>query len=89
MAAYFLCEFLVNLFFLPQPGHRIARFSTINWGFCIPASCCADDLAMSLTESLQTDLKDTAVTFRVKVDPDLCYVKEDLQGVSTGTKVTM
>jgi len=44
---------------------------------------------MSLTEYLQTDLKDTAVTFRVKVDPDHCYVKEDLQGVSTGTKVTM
>jgi hypothetical protein len=44
---------------------------------------------MSLTESLQTALKDTAVTLRVKVDPDLCYVKEDLQGDSTGTKVTV
>ena len=77
------------MYFLLQPGHRIARFSTINWGFCIPASCSADDLATSLTESFQTDLKETAVTFRVKVDPDLCYVKENLQGVSAGKKVTV
>jgi hypothetical protein len=44
---------------------------------------------MSLTESFQAALKDTVVTFKVKVDPDLCYVKEELQGVSTGTKVTV
>jgi hypothetical protein len=41
-----------------------------------------------LNESFQTYLKDTDITFRVKVDPDLCYVK-DFRPVSMGTKVTM
>ncbi|PNF21733.1 hypothetical protein B7P43_G10363 [Cryptotermes secundus] len=73
---------------LDDPGHRIARFSTVNWGFCVPAACSADDLTAFLSESLQNYLKDTDVTFKVKVDPDLCYIK-DFKQVSTGTKVTI
>ncbi|KDR21234.1 Nose resistant to fluoxetine protein 6 [Zootermopsis nevadensis] len=71
-----------------DPGHRIARFSTVSWGFCVPVSCSAEDLEKSLIESLETLLKDTPVTLSVKVDPDMCYVK-DLQPITAGTKVTV
>ncbi|KAJ9593680.1 hypothetical protein L9F63_014775, partial [Diploptera punctata] len=69
-------------------GHRISRFTTINWGFCIPSSCTAQDLSDSLINNLKTKLMDTGINFKIKVNPNMCYIKDYLP-ISIETKLTI
>ncbi|PSN54850.1 hypothetical protein C0J52_12406 [Blattella germanica] len=71
-----------------HPGHRVARFSTVNWGFCIPSSCTSEDLEDYLKETLQSQLPDREISVKVKVDANMCYV-QDPQPFSLGTKLTI
>ncbi|XP_069696137.1 uncharacterized protein [Periplaneta americana] len=71
-----------------DPGHIIPKFTTMRWGFCIPASCSSEDLTVSLTESLEALIEDADVSYSLKVDPDLCYI-QDSRSISTGTKLTV
>ncbi|KAJ4446693.1 hypothetical protein ANN_13390 [Periplaneta americana] len=71
-----------------DPGHIIPKFTTMRWGFCIPASCSSEDLTVSLTESLEALIGDADVSYSLKVDPDLCYI-QDSRSFSTGTKLTV
>ncbi|XP_069696140.1 nose resistant to fluoxetine protein 6-like [Periplaneta americana] len=71
-----------------DPGHAIPRFTTMTWGFCIPASCSSEDLTVSLTESLEALIGDADISYSLKVDPDLCYI-QDSRSFSTGTKLTV
>lgn len=59
-----------------QPGHRIARFSTINWALCIPSTCSNYDVEMTLKEYVTRLSNDTGVTFKVQVNEDMCQVKD-------------
>ncbi|KAL0272825.1 UNVERIFIED_CONTAM: hypothetical protein PYX00_005653 [Menopon gallinae] len=63
---------------IDDPGHFIPRFSTINWGLCIPSVCKAEDLENSIKSSLDNYKKKSGISFDVKVEDTYCVTKEDL-----------
>jgi len=52
-----------------QPGHRVPRFSTINWAVCVPSACSANDVTLQLEHSVNNM---TGLKIRVRVDPQMC-----------------
>ncbi|CAG2060401.1 unnamed protein product [Timema podura] len=59
-----------------DPGHRIPRFSAINWAFCLPSSCTAEDLQQALQETFEPYNNHTELALKVKVDPTMCYTRQ-------------
>ncbi|XP_046985969.1 nose resistant to fluoxetine protein 6-like [Schistocerca americana] len=59
-----------------DPGHRVPRFSSINWGVCVPRSCGAEDVQLSLEDALDSHTARTGVSTRVRVNPQMCYVQQ-------------
>lgn len=55
-----------------QPGHRVPRFSSINWAICVPSACTAQDVKMGLRETLDGILDGTELSVQVEVDPGMC-----------------
>ncbi|KAG8282146.1 hypothetical protein J6590_043690 [Homalodisca vitripennis] len=62
---------------LEDPGHRVPRFSTVNWALCVPASCPAQDIELALASSVDRYLSSSSLEIRVHVDPDMCQVRHD------------
>ncbi|RZF42114.1 hypothetical protein LSTR_LSTR006707 [Laodelphax striatellus] len=60
-----------------DPGHRVPRFTNINWALCVPASCSASDVQEALMESLQQHLGPTGLRIRAHVDPEMCQQKSE------------
>nr|CAD7428548.1 unnamed protein product [Timema monikensis] len=59
-----------------DPGHRIPRFSAINWAFCLPSTCTAEDLQQALQEAFEPYNNHTELALKVKVDPAMCYTRQ-------------
>lgn len=59
-----------------QPGHRVPRFSMLNWAACVPSSCTAMDIQNSLNDYVQNFTKGTGVHVQVRVDPHMCQVND-------------
>ncbi|XP_052120476.1 nose resistant to fluoxetine protein 6-like [Frankliniella occidentalis] len=57
-----------------DPGHRVPRFSTINWGVCVPAACSAQDVALQVEAWSRAVTEGTGIALRVRVDQDMCQV---------------
>lgn len=68
---------LVNPFFvmifLCKPAHFIPRFTTTNWGMCMPAACNQEDAERIMTNFLKP-YNCTGLRVQINVDPDNCYV---------------
>lgn len=62
---------------LSDPGHRVPRFSTVNWAVCTPASCTADDVAASLQHAIVKHTAETGLKITLQVDKSMCQVKEN------------
>ena len=58
-----------------QPGHRVPRFSTINWAVCSPASCTSRDIEVSIRHALAKYTAPTGLKISVKVDEEMCQVQ--------------
>ncbi|XP_063233050.1 nose resistant to fluoxetine protein 6-like isoform X2 [Bacillus rossius redtenbacheri] len=59
-----------------DPGHRIPRFSLVNWGFCVPDSCGAADLESWLQDAFSAVNNSTELRVAARVDPAMCYTRE-------------
>jgi hypothetical protein len=59
-----------------QPGHRIPRYSTINWGICVPSSCSAKDVENGLREALQPLSSIPEFKLALQVDEAMMYTKQ-------------
>ncbi|RZC36810.1 hypothetical protein BDFB_008800, partial [Asbolus verrucosus] len=57
---------------LDDPGHRVPRFSSIQWALCVPSGCSPRDVEFGLTDTLSKIFENTDLKFRVRVDPDMC-----------------
>ncbi|XP_008484289.1 uncharacterized protein LOC103520966, partial [Diaphorina citri] len=62
---------------LRVPGHRVPRFSSINWAVCVPSSCSPQDVETSMESTLHKYLANTGLKYRVRVDPEMCQIRED------------
>ncbi|CAD7077419.1 unnamed protein product [Hermetia illucens] len=67
-----------------DPGHRIPRFSIINWAICAPASCSPADLEYSLKEFIENITTGSEISVQVRVDPQMCQLKDS--PVDSGTR---
>ncbi|XP_046734694.1 O-acyltransferase like protein-like isoform X1 [Diprion similis] len=57
---------------LTDPGHRVPRFSTVNWAVCTPASCSPQDVEVSLRQAIAKHTANTGLKISVRVDSEMC-----------------
>ncbi|XP_076623887.1 nose resistant to fluoxetine protein 6 isoform X2 [Colletes latitarsis] len=60
---------------ITDPGHRVPRFSIINWGVCTPAACNFKDVETSIRGILAKYSLQTGINVTVKVNEEMCQVK--------------
>ncbi|XP_065364375.1 nose resistant to fluoxetine protein 6 [Calliphora vicina] len=60
-----------------DPGHRVPRYSLINWGICVPSSCSNKDVEYSVKEILKNMTASTGITFKVRVEPQMCQFRDN------------
>ena len=65
-----------SIVFNLQPGHRVPRFSSINWALCVPASCQPKDVEDALYSTLQR-VTTTGLKLRIRVEPEMCQVRPE------------
>lgn len=61
---------------LLQPGHRVPRYSLINWGICVPSGCTHRDVEYSVAEYLRNQTASTGISFNVRVERQMCQVRD-------------
>ncbi|KAL1513441.1 hypothetical protein ABEB36_002852 [Hypothenemus hampei] len=74
---------------LEDPGHRVPRFSSINWAVCVPNSCSSNDINIGLKNSLGRLTKRTKLNVRVQVDPTMCHTLNEKDNLPFSTKLTI
>lgn len=60
---------------IDDPSHFIPRFTTFNWGVCVPAACMRNDVQKFLEASLE-DYNSTGIRLNVEIDEENCYVAQ-------------
>ncbi|XP_044743936.1 O-acyltransferase like protein [Chrysoperla carnea] len=55
-----------------DPGHRVPRFSAINWALCVPSSCTHEDVEIGLKAGLQPLIDKTGLSIQIKVYEEMC-----------------
>ncbi|KAJ0179167.1 hypothetical protein K1T71_004879 [Dendrolimus kikuchii] len=61
---------------IDDPGHFVPRFSTLNWGVCVPSPCNPEDVEMVLKDAVKHYQHTSGVAVRVKVDEQDCQVEK-------------
>lgn len=56
-----------------DPSHFVTRFTTFNWGVCVPAACTVEDVQEFLEASLE-DYNSTGIRLNIEIDEENCYV---------------
>lgn len=64
------------IYFL-QPGHRVPRYSTINWALCVPSACESRDVELGIKDFVQNNLDLVGLEVQVQVNEEMCQVKDD------------
>ncbi|ALC49761.1 drd [Drosophila busckii] len=59
-----------------DPGHRVPRYSLVNWGICVPSGCTHRDVEYSVAEYLRNQTLATGISFNVRVEPQMCQVRD-------------
>ncbi|XP_063233051.1 nose resistant to fluoxetine protein 6-like [Bacillus rossius redtenbacheri] len=61
-----------------DPAHFVPRYSTLQWGVCVPASCPPAHVEAALVRSLGRLGASEAGLLRAeaRVDPDMCYLRD-------------
>lgn len=72
-----------------QPGHRVPRFSTVNWGVCVPSTCTHQEVEDSMRHYLSNFTANTGIEFKIRVEPEMCQVKQSqwMDKLDRGTKI--
>ncbi|XP_076666635.1 nose resistant to fluoxetine protein 6 isoform X1 [Andrena cerasifolii] len=60
---------------ITDPGHRVPRFTVVNWGVCAPASCSFKDVETSIRDIVTKYTSQTGLKVTVKVNEEMCQVK--------------
>ncbi|XP_050308684.1 O-acyltransferase like protein-like [Anthonomus grandis grandis] len=74
---------------LEDPGHRVPRFSSINWALCVPNSCTPDDVRKGLKKTVRRILDGTELEVRYEVDPDMCQTATRASDVPSSTIIAI
>lgn len=63
---------------LTQPNHFFPRYSTINWGLCLPSACTHQD-ADHILESFIGPYNSTGIKLHINVHEENCYVRQHFE----------
>ncbi|VVC30375.1 Nose resistant-to-fluoxetine protein, N-terminal,Acyltransferase 3 [Cinara cedri] len=74
---------------LEDPGHRVPRFSTINWAVCVPASCTPADIEYEMYSLVSKHIDPVELNFRLKVDPEMCQTYRHSYIPTTGSMIAV
>jgi len=88
----FCHNYLTNIInFIIQPGHRVPRFSTINFGVCVPSSCSSNDVEIAMKHYTESFTDGTGVKLAVRVETEMCYMSDNewMSKLDLGTKIAM
>lgn len=58
-----------------DPSHFVPRFTTFNWGVCVPAACTVEDVQEFLEASLE-DYNSTGIRLNIEIGEENCYVAQ-------------
>lgn len=58
-----------------QPSHFIPRFTTLNWGICLPAACTHEDANKIIRDAVK-QYNSTGIKIHVSVHEENCLVKQ-------------
>lgn len=83
-----MISLIVSITLYLQPGHRVPRFSMINWGLCVPAGCSHEDVELSVRDYIAEFSRGTGIEFQVRVEEDMCQVNEEIT-YDTMTKLVL
>lgn len=77
--------------FITQPGHRVPRYSTINWALCVPSTCTHKDVELALTHYVKVFINGTGIDLEIRVEQEMCQVKDKnwFMNLDRGTIVAM
>lgn len=80
-----------NDLFRSQPGHRVPRYSTMNWAVCVPSSCSHHDVELALKRFIEIQTNGTGISVEVRVAEEMCQEKNVnwLTSLDRGTKIAM
>ncbi|XP_057327425.1 nose resistant to fluoxetine protein 6 isoform X1 [Microplitis mediator] len=60
---------------LTDPGHRVPRFSTVNWAVCTPASCSPRDVEITFKDKFSKYTRGLGLDATIRVDREMCQVQ--------------
>lgn len=58
-----------------QPDHFLPRFTTLNWGICLPAACNYDD-AGSIIKNFVKPYNTTGIKLFLEIEEGNCHVRQ-------------
>lgn len=64
-----------NAHYLPQPDHFLPRFTTINWGICLPSACSFED-AGSIVKNFVKPYNTTGIKLFLEIEEGNCHVRQ-------------
>nr|XP_023016320.1 nose resistant to fluoxetine protein 6 [Leptinotarsa decemlineata] len=73
---------------LEDPGHRVPRFSSINWALCVPSACSPREVELGLRRTVNRILEGTEIQIRYEVDPAMCQKKVEFK-IPLSTYITV
>ncbi|XP_059617038.1 nose resistant to fluoxetine protein 6 isoform X1 [Phlebotomus argentipes] len=76
-----------SLFLCSQPGHRVPRYSTINWALCVPSACSAADIELSLLEYAKEFTAATRIDLKVRVEREMCQTRDSQPTIDQNTLI--
>ncbi|CAH0557874.1 unnamed protein product [Brassicogethes aeneus] len=74
---------------LEDPGHRVPRFSSINWALCVPSSCTPTDVELGLKKTVNKFIEGTDLKVQYEVDPAMCQSKSETKDIPDSTKIAV
>ncbi|XP_054263873.1 O-acyltransferase like protein-like [Macrosteles quadrilineatus] len=60
-----------------DPGHRLPRWSMVNWAVCIPSACTSKHLQAALDSLLENGREQRGLVITARADAELCQARED------------
>lgn len=58
-----------------QPGHRVPRFSSMNWAFCVPNECSANEVEKAFQSKLQSIFESFPISIDIHIHQNFCQTK--------------
>ncbi|KAK9890490.1 hypothetical protein WA026_010571 [Henosepilachna vigintioctopunctata] len=57
---------------MEDPGHRVPRYSSINWALCVPDGCTNEDVQLVIQDSLRKIFRNTDFKIQSQVSSTMC-----------------